>query len=134
MTTPPAIAKTAVLGAATLILVISTATITNAGTVHRSGPAPHAFTKRQRQRQIRAHVRGQLAVRAFFTHPAHRDRGIDLLPRHLRDQHPERDLIRAHNRTIHPIRRHGRRSKRPQTRRSRRHADDPHPDLPSRSA
>jgi hypothetical protein len=43
------------------------------------------------------------------------DRGIDVLAGHLRDKYPESDLVDAHSRTIHRIRRHPRRSKRPQT-------------------
>ena len=53
----------------------------------------------QRQRQIRDHMRGQLAVRALLAHPAHRDRLIDRIPRHRVDQHPQRHLIRTHIRT-----------------------------------
>ena len=54
----------------------------------------------QPQRQIRDHVRGQLAVRPFLPHPAHRDRFIDRVPGHRVDQHPQRHLIRPHHHTL----------------------------------
>jgi len=41
-------------------------------------------------------MRGQLAVRAAFPHPTHRDRLIDRVARHRVEQHPDRHLIRTH--------------------------------------
>ena len=45
-------------------------------------------------------MRGQLAVRAFLPHPAHRDRIIDQVPGHGVDQYPQRHLIRPHHHTL----------------------------------
>ena len=73
----------------------------------------------QRQRQIRDHVRGQLAVAAFLPHPAHRDRLIDQVPGHRRDQHPQRHLIRPHHHTLA----HERRPCQPPRRTRSRHAE-----------
>ena len=54
----------------------------------------------QPQRQIRDHMRGQLAVRTFLPHPAHRDRLVDRVTGHRVDQHPQRHLIRPHHHTL----------------------------------
>ena len=62
--------------------------------------------KTHRHRQVRHHMRGELAARPPVTSPAGRDRPVDHIPRYRGHQHAQRHL----NRTNHHTRAHGRRS------------------------
>jgi hypothetical protein len=73
----------------------------------------------QPHRQIRRHVRRELPTRAPVSDPAHRHRAVHRIPRHRRDQHPQRHLIRPHHHTLN----HDHRPCHPTRSTSRRHAE-----------